>query len=34
MLESYIAELYDRANLPENMEAETEVEVDAGEVGP
>jgi hypothetical protein len=34
MLESYITELYGRANLPENMEAEPEVEVDAGDVGP
>jgi len=33
MLERYITELYDRANRPENMEAEPEVEVDAGEVG-
>jgi hypothetical protein len=30
MLQRYITELYDRANRPENMETETEVEVDAG----
>jgi len=34
MFERYITELYDRANLPENMETELEVEVDADEVGP
>jgi hypothetical protein len=32
MMKSYITELYDRASLPENMEAEPEVELDAGEV--
>ena len=34
MLESCITELYDRANLPENAEAEPDVKVDTGEVGP
>jgi hypothetical protein len=29
-----MTELYDRTNLPENMEAEPEMEVDADEVGP
>lgn len=34
MWENYIRELYDRPNWPENLEVETEEEVQADEKGP
>ena len=33
-LENYITELYDRSNLPEKLEVETEEEIDADAINP